>query len=154
VTINELPEKPVQCVISFRNIGNDTISISNVVPFGEDSSSVYITGKGPWGNDSGNNRRYNASGRSSAVNAFPKGKSPYGAEDLVGNVWQMTGDIYFNGTNYLGVIRGGSYYKPESRWWYIQGGAQPLDMTQILLLTSPGLDRSATVGFRCVKDLR
>jgi formylglycine-generating enzyme required for sulfatase activity len=88
------------------------------------------------------------------VNAFPKGKSQYGVEDLVGDVWQMTGDIYFNGTNYIGIIRGGSYYKPESSWWYIQGGPQPLDKTQILLLTSPGLDRSATVGFRCVKDKR
>ena len=26
----------------------DTLSISNVVPFGEDNSSVYITGDGPW----------------------------------------------------------------------------------------------------------
>jgi len=34
--------------ITFENTGNDTVSISNVVPFGEDSGSVYITGKGPW----------------------------------------------------------------------------------------------------------
>ncbi len=106
----------------------------------------------PWGNDFIGSRVNNASGSPTQVNAFPRGKSQYGAEDLVGNIWQMTGDIYFNGTNYLGVIRGGSYYKPESSWWYIQGGPQPLDKTQILLLTSPGLDRSATVGFRCVKD--
>ena len=65
----------------------------------------------------------------------------------------MTSDIYFNGTNYLGVIRGGSYYKPESSWWYIQGGPQPLDKTQILLMVSPGFDRSPTVGFRCAKDI-
>ena len=34
--------------IVFENRGGDTVSISNVVPFGEDNSSVYITGKGPW----------------------------------------------------------------------------------------------------------
>ena len=34
--------------IVFENKGEDTVSISNVVPFGVDSSSVYITGKGPW----------------------------------------------------------------------------------------------------------
>ena len=34
--------------IVFENKGEDTVSISNVVPFGEDNSSVYITGKGPW----------------------------------------------------------------------------------------------------------
>jgi len=73
--------------------------------------------------------------------------------DMIGNVWQMTNDMYFNGTNYLIVIRGGSYYRPDSSSWYIQGGPQPLDRTQIMLLVSPGFDRSETVGFRCVKDI-
>ena len=39
--------------MTFENNGNDTVSISNVVPFGEDSSSVYITGKGPIGSGTG-----------------------------------------------------------------------------------------------------
>ena len=33
--------------LTFENIGSDTVTISNVVPFGTDSSSVYITGNGP-----------------------------------------------------------------------------------------------------------
>jgi len=33
--------------LTFENKSNDTVSISNVVPFGQDSSSVYITGQGP-----------------------------------------------------------------------------------------------------------
>ncbi|HBZ22317.1 MAG TPA: hypothetical protein DEO60_14385, partial [Bacteroidales bacterium] len=70
-----------------------------------------------------------------------------------GNVWQMTNDQYFNGSYYFNVIRGGSYYKPDSSWWYIQGGPQPLDKTQIMLMVSQGYDRNATVGFRCVKDI-
>jgi len=53
---------------------------------------------------------------------------------------------------YFNIIRGGSYFKPESSWWYIQGGPQPLTKTQMQLLVSPGYDRSATVGFRCVMD--
>ena len=32
----------------FENISTDTISLSNVVPFGTDNESVYITGEGPW----------------------------------------------------------------------------------------------------------
>ncbi len=32
--------------IVFENISDDTLSISNVVPFGEDSNSVFITGDG------------------------------------------------------------------------------------------------------------
>ena len=73
--------------------------------------------------------------------------------DMVGNVWQMTNDIYFNGSYYFMIIRGGSHYRPDSSWWYIQGGPQPLDKTQMMLMVSPGFDRSATVGFRCVKDI-
>ena len=37
-----------KCDIIFENSGKDTVSISNVVPFGENNSSVYITGSGPW----------------------------------------------------------------------------------------------------------
>jgi formylglycine-generating enzyme required for sulfatase activity len=109
--------------------------------------------KWPWGNEFHGTYCNNAFDRPTPVDAFPKGQSPYGVMDLVGNVWQMTGDLYFNGTYYFTVIRGGSYYKPESSWWYIQGGPQSLDRTQIMLLVSPGFDRSATVGFRCVKDI-
>jgi len=109
--------------------------------------------KWPWGDEFHGTYCNNSFTRPTPVDAFIKGQSPYGAIDMVGNVWQMTGDMYFNGTNYFSIIRGGSYYKPESSWWYIQGGPQPLDKTQMLLLVSPGFDRSSTVGFRCVKDL-
>jgi gamma-glutamyl hercynylcysteine S-oxide synthase len=109
--------------------------------------------KWPWGNEFHGTNCNNSFGRLTPVDAFPKGQSPFGAQDMVGNVWQMTGDIYFNGSNYIGIIRGGSYYKPDSSWWYLQGGPQTLDKTQILLMVSPGFDRSATVGFRCAKDI-
>ena len=107
----------------------------------------------PWGNEFHATKCNNGFGRPTPVDAFPKGESPYGVADLVGNVWQMTGDVYFNGAYYFNIIRGGSYFRPESSWWYIQGGPQQLDMTQIQLMVSPGYDRSATVGFRCVRDL-
>jgi formylglycine-generating enzyme required for sulfatase activity len=109
--------------------------------------------KWPWGDEFHGTYCNNAFGRPTPVDAFSKGVSPFGVFDMVGNVWQMMNDMYFNGTDYFTVIRGGSYYKPESSWWYIQGGPQPLDKTQIQLLVSPGFDRSPTVGFRCVKDV-
>ena len=109
--------------------------------------------KWPWGNDFHGTLCNNSFDRPTPVDAFVKGQSQYGVVDLVGNVWQMTNDIYFNGTNYFIIIRGGSFYKPESSWWYVQGGPQSLDKTQIMLMVSPGFDRSATVGFRCVKDI-
>ncbi|MFO7574622.1 MAG: SUMF1/EgtB/PvdO family nonheme iron enzyme [Bacteroidales bacterium] len=107
----------------------------------------------PWGDEFHGTRCNNAFGRPTPVDAFSKGASPWGAIDMVGNVWQMTGDIWFNGNNYFMTVRGGSYFKPESSWWYIEGGPQQLDKTQMLLLVSPGFDRSETVGFRCVKDI-
>jgi len=109
--------------------------------------------KWPWGNEYHGTLCNNAFNKPTPVDAFPKGMSPYGVVDLVGNVWQMTGDMYFNGSYYFTVIRGGSYYKPDSSGWYIQGGPQALDKTQIMLLVSPGFDRNSTVGFRCVKDI-
>jgi formylglycine-generating enzyme required for sulfatase activity len=109
--------------------------------------------KWPWGDEFHGTYCNKAFGRPTPVDAFPKGQSQYGVFDMVGNVWQLMNDIYFNGTNYFTIIRGGSYYKPESSWWYIQGGPQPLDKTQIMLMVSPGFDRSPTVGFRCVKDI-
>ncbi len=109
--------------------------------------------KWPWGNEFHGTLCNNAFGKTTPVNAFSKGMSPYGVMDLVGNVWQMTNDLYFNGSNYFTVIRGGSFYKPDSSWWYIQGGPQALDKTQIMLMVSQGYDRNATVGFRCVKDI-
>ncbi len=107
----------------------------------------------PWGNEFHATYCNNAFGKSTPVNAFSKGASPYGVMDMVGNVWQMTNDMYFNGSYYFGIIRGGSFYKPDSSEWYISGGPQPLDRTQIILLVSNGFDRNSTVGFRCVKDI-
>jgi len=108
----------------------------------------------PWGNVFHGTNCNNGFDRPTPVNAFAKGQSPYGAIDMIGNVWQMTNDLYFNGAYYFLIIRGGSYFRPESSWWYIEGGPQPLNKTQIMLLVSPGFDRSATVGFRCVKDIK
>ena len=107
----------------------------------------------PWGNEFHGTWCNNSFERATPVDAFAKGASPYGVFDMVGNVWQVTNDMYFNGTNYFIVIRGGSYYRPDSSWWYIQGGPQQLDRTQIMLMVSPGFDRTATVGFRCAKDV-
>ncbi len=107
----------------------------------------------PWGNDFYGTRCNNNFTRPTPVDAFPKGKSPFKVEDLVGNVWQMTNDVYDNGSYTFVIIRGGSFYNPDGRW-YLKGGPQPLDHTQMLLMVSPGYDRSPTVGFRCVRDVR
>ncbi|GAB4324572.1 MAG: hypothetical protein Kow00127_17280 [Bacteroidales bacterium] len=107
--------------------------------------------KFPWGNKP-DSTRFNISGHIEAVNRHPEGASPYGVKDIVGNVWQMTNDLYDNGSYRFIIVRGGSWFNPEGSIWYVKGGIQPLDKTQMLLRVSQGFERQATVGFRCVKD--
>lgn len=106
--------------------------------------------KWPWGNEF-RNEFCNPGGLGlMPVDSWPKAKSPFGVCDLVGNVWQITNDLYSNGSHQFVIIRGGSFYNPTSSIWYVKGGPQPLDRTQMLLMVSPGYDRCSTVGFRCV----
>lgn len=86
------------------------------------------------------------------VGAYPKGVNPYGLQDLVGSVWQLTNDVYKSGSYDYIMLKGGSYYNPSSSWWYVQGGPRELHYSQQLLRVSQGFERNATVGFRCVKD--
>ncbi|NCC72549.1 MAG: formylglycine-generating enzyme family protein [Sphingobacteriia bacterium] len=107
--------------------------------------------KWPWGNQQ-DTLMYNTSGRLMPSDYWPRANSPFGVKDLTGNVWQLTSDVYDNGSYNFVIIRGGSYFKPTSSWWYIQGGPQPLDKRQMMLVVGPGFDRNATIGFRCVMD--
>ncbi len=108
--------------------------------------------KYPWGNKMDSTKcNYNLN-HPTAVLSYPKGVSPFGVEDMIGNVWQLTNDLYDIGSYYYTIIKGGSFYHPTSSIWYITGGPLPADHPEMLLLISPGLDRNSTVGFRCVKD--
>ncbi len=84
------------------------------------------------------------------VGSHPSGASPFGVEDLTGNVWQFT-DEYLDNHTRAAILRGGSYYQPQGSKWYFPQ-AYRLNEHGKLLLMSPGKDRSGTVGFRCVAD--
>ncbi|HLN04495.1 MAG TPA: formylglycine-generating enzyme family protein [Bryobacteraceae bacterium] len=84
------------------------------------------------------------------VAAHPRAASPFGVEDLVGNVWQWT-DEYVDEHTRAGILRGGSYYQPQGSHWYFPQ-AYKLQEHGKYLLMSPGKDRSAAVGFRCAVD--
>ena len=87
------------------------------------------------------------------VGSYPKGENPFGLQDLVGSVWQITNDIYDDCTYSFVMLKGGSYFKPEDSWWYVQGGPKNLKWRQMLLRVSQGFERKGTVGFRCVADV-
>jgi formylglycine-generating enzyme required for sulfatase activity len=76
----------------------------------------------------------------SEVGAFPESTSPYGLHDMSGNVWEMTSDLYCEGSY---VMRGGAYLtyisfcRLTARW-------TPSEQEH---------DRGPNwLGFRCVAD--
>ena len=54
-------------------------------------------------------------------------------------------------TGVTAVLRGGSYYQPQTSHWYFPQ-AYRLDQHGKYLLMAPCKDRSACIGFRCVVD--
>ena len=87
------------------------------------------------------------------MTAFPQGRSPFGCYDMCGNVWQWTESQRSDGRTRFCIIRGGSFYRARGSDWYMDGGPQPCAFAAKFLLTWPGLDRCATIGFRSVVDL-
>jgi len=109
----------------------------------------------PWGNDwVRGNMPAPDNGRTmqppSDVTSHAQGASPFGVQDLVGNVWQWT-DEYTDQHTRAAILRGGSHYQPQgSRWYFPQ--AYKLSEHGKYLLMAPSLDRSGAVGFRCALD--
>jgi formylglycine-generating enzyme required for sulfatase activity len=85
-----------------------------------------------------------------SVDAYPKGASPFGVMDLVGNVWQWTDEFVDDHTR-AGILKGGSFYQPQGSLWYFPQAYRLTEHGKYLLM-APSMDRSGTVGFRCVVD--
>ena len=86
----------------------------------------------------------------SNVDAFPQGASPSGVLDMEGNVSHWT-DEYRDEHTRAAIVRGGASYQPTGSIWYFPQTYR-LDEHQKYLLMSPGRDRAASIGFRCVVD--
>ncbi len=108
----------------------------------------------PWGNEMTPNKcNQNTNGETTPVKEFPEGRSPFGCYDMCGNTWEWTGSEYSDGRSRFAMLKGGSCYKAQGSYWYTDGGPHKNNFIAKMLLTWPGLDRCATVGFRCVVDL-
>lgn len=112
----------------------------------------------PWGiapPDAGSCNHNGQIGRTTPVSAYPLGKSPYGCEDMLGNVWEWTAstfegytgfeyypyrgysEVYFDGEHR--VLRGGSW---ATRPWALR--------TSFRNWYHPGV-RQILAGFRCAQ---
>jgi formylglycine-generating enzyme required for sulfatase activity len=110
--------------------------------------------KYPWGAEMLANRCNNGeTGGTTPVKAFPEGRSPFGIYDLCGNTWEWTESERSDGRTRFSIIRGGSFYTAKGSGWYMNGGPRPANFAAKFLLMWPGLDRCATISFRCAADL-
>ncbi len=108
--------------------------------------------KYPWGNIF-NKDFCNGNGNSTTpVNKYEKNISPFGCADMCGNVYEWVNDIIDDGMHLFTFVRGGSYYKAP-HFWHAEGGAQPNNFHLKFQLLSEALNRTATIGFRCVKEV-
>ncbi len=109
----------------------------------------------PWGNDP-DNKKGNVRGRddgyryTSPVGVFPEGRSPYGAMDMAGNVWEWTRDWYLP---YPGNDQKNEMFGRQFK--VLRGGSwnSNLDLARAALRGKALPDqRQNYIGFRCVRQ--
>lgn len=131
--LNEWPWKQTKPVSRKEEVVTETLTVTSIVGIDPNHANL-------------------GDGKPYPVEKYKRGVNPHGLYDLSGCVWQLTNDLYQSGSYRYIILKGGSYYKPSSSWWYVQGGPRELHYRQFLLRVSEGFERNATVGFRCVKD--
>lgn len=108
----------------------------------------------PWGDTYlPENCNHGSGSTTTPVTHYPQGRSPFGCFDFCGNVWEMTESERSDGRTRFMILKGGSFYHALGSEWYTDGGPQPNAFSAKVLLSWPGLDRCATIGFRCVVDV-
>jgi formylglycine-generating enzyme required for sulfatase activity len=112
--------------------------------------------KFPWGNQVPRTQDNLCNGygtSTTTVIQFPEGRSPFGIYDLCGNTWEWTESERSDGVTRFAILRGGSHFQARGSVWYMDGGPQEVSFGAKCLLTWSGLDRCATIGFRCVAEV-
>ena len=51
------------------------------------------------------------------VTAHPDAASPFGVQDMIGNVWQWT-NIFEDEHTRAALLKGSGYYRPNASDWY------------------------------------
>jgi len=80
--------------------------------------------------------------------AQERGLAGYGSK----RVWNWTESERSDGRTRFAILKGGMDYQVTGSYWYADGGPQSPQFGAKFLLMYPGLDRCATIGFRCAVD--
>jgi formylglycine-generating enzyme required for sulfatase activity len=98
---------------------------------------------------------FNGYGVLADVGSFEEGKSPYGAYDMAGNVWEWVSDWYDDAYYSKSQARnpkgpsGGEYRVLRGGSW----GNEPADIRSVNRNRLPPTTQSADIGFRCARDI-
>ncbi len=111
----------------------------------------------PWGNDRDSSKANINTSQVTSVNAHPEGASPYGALQMVGNVWEFTEQLTQPTQQSIEIFRTLVNPPPmENEPWYQTRGesfVEPLATNVIWDYANvPARYSNPNIGFRCAKD--
>jgi len=109
----------------------------------------------PWGNEADPSKANVGTSELRPVGDFPKGHSPSGALQMVGNVWEFVDEAY---TPTREALKMYAPMKPPPRlnepWYRMRGQSSADPLSSEVLFESapvPGRWKNGDIGFRCVK---
>ncbi|MBI5186435.1 MAG: formylglycine-generating enzyme family protein [Nitrospinae bacterium] len=111
-----------------------------------DEGGVYRANYNPAANSAADGYKFTA-----PVGSFENGKSPYGAYDMVGNVFEWTGDLYSE-TSYSNHNEKGHVPPTSSDSFTPRGGSWKYDQFRVRVsnrCNDPADVRKSDIGFRC-----
>ena len=114
----------------------------------------------PWGRTKPNTGHANFGRRhhgTTSVKAHPSSASPYGVEDLAGNVWEWCQDVYDEAFYLRGPMHNPrNTVRTKDSSFVLRGGSWFFDEKSLRTyerMARPTLYRASYVGFRCVRSV-
>jgi serine/threonine-protein kinase len=120
----------------------------------------------PWGNDLNfelanipRDKAARKSAKLASATAYPSGASPYGALNMLGNVWQwVDAQVKVNfeeAKAHFTLLK--PPLSPNDEFYQVRGGSYydaPIDPSSLIwdFVPTPARERQHTIGFRCARD--
>jgi formylglycine-generating enzyme required for sulfatase activity len=110
----------------------------------------------PWGNEADPSKANINTRQIQPVTAYAAGASPFGALQMIGNVWELVDEFRTPGPHALEFGKQlNPSATPDEPWYTIRGGSFSDPLAKELIwdaTTVPARWKNPNIGFRCVKD--